>query len=336
MQPMLEKPDIAEEQISEHVRDSYALSVRRAEFLGLGADVSAAVYRIACTEGAYFLKLRRGAPRPRVELARFLADTGRTEVLAPLRAQNGRLSTRIGDFSVTVYPFVEGKNGFEAPLTNDQWTRFGAALRAVHDVELPATLRDAVVVDAYAPTWRNNVRARLAIGVPRGQGDAITRELAELLASKQAAIASLVEHAEELATVLQARSPAVVPCHGDLHAGNVLLASNGSLTIVDWDHPVLAPRERDLMFIGGGVGGAWKKPNESTAFFRGYGHTAVNVEALAYYRCERILEDVASYSDQLLQDVDRPADHPIALRRFRSQFGANDVVEIAERTFAEL
>jgi spectinomycin phosphotransferase len=39
------------------------------------------------------------------------------------------------------------------------------------------------------------------------------------------------------------------------HAGNVVVGADNELTIVDWDEPILAPKERDLMFIGGGVDG---------------------------------------------------------------------------------
>ena len=52
---------------------------------------------------------------------------------------------------------------------------------------------------------------------------------------------------------------------GRLHAigaGNLLIDAKGSLYIVDWDHPIMAPKERDLMFVGGGVGSAWYRPQE--------------------------------------------------------------------------
>lgn len=32
--------------------------------------------------------------------------------------------------------------------------------------------------------------------------------------------------------------------------------------IVDWDEPIMAPKERDLMFIGGGVANVWNDPSE--------------------------------------------------------------------------
>ncbi len=62
---------------------------------------------------------------------------------------------------------------------------------------------------------------------------------------------------------------------------------------------------------------------------------ALNTTALAYYRCERIVEDIATYTDDLLQHVHRGADRTVALRKLASAFDANNVVEIAERTVAQ-
>ena len=90
------------------------------------------------------------------------------------------------------------------------------------------------------------------------------------------------------------------------------------------------------MFIGAGIGGAWNRPDESAAFDRGYGPTAVDAEGIAYYRCERIVEDIAVYSAHLLRAGGDTADRDESLRRLAAAFEPNDVVEIAERTFAAL
>ena len=71
--------------------------------------------------------------------------------------------------------------------------------------------------------------------------------------AKRAEIDHLVRRAGELALALQARPLEFVLCHSDVHAWNLLISTDGELYIVDWDNPILAPKERDLMFIGGGV-----------------------------------------------------------------------------------
>ena len=99
-------------------------------------------------------------------------------------------------------------------------------------------------------------------------------------------------------------------CHSDIHAGNVLIDGNNTIYIVDWDEPIMAPKERDLMFIGGGVGNVWNKPHEEKLFYKGYGKTEVDSTILAYYRHERIVEDIALYSQELLLTTARGKDRP--------------------------
>jgi len=58
----------------------------------------------------------------------------------------------------------------------------------------------------------------------------------------------------------------------------------------------------------------------------------VDPVALAYYRYERIVEDIAAYCDELLLSTAGGAARARALEFFRGQFEANDVIEIAVRS----
>ncbi len=334
---MSPKPDVAAGEIVEFVRRMYGLDTRHVALIAGRAHAEATAYRVDGHEGSYFLKLtpdQRGAPSP---LARCLADSGISQVLAPLRTRNGQLSARLGDRQASLYPFVEGENGFRRPLNEDQWTTLGRVVRAVHDVQLPPSVAETMRKEGYSDVWRNKVRGYLTTVPPESPNDGVTHGLLDLLASRMVRILELVEHAEQLVPAIRRKDLPEVPCHGDLHAGNVLGDGVKSLVIVDWDDPVLAPKERDLMFVGAGIGGAWNRGEESAAFYRGYGPVTVDAEALAYYRCERIVEDVAVFCDRLLLNGgDGNAEREQLLRRLVSAFGPNDVVEIAERTFAGL
>ncbi len=146
------------------------------------------------------------------------------------------------------------------------------------------------------------------------------------------AIRRLVDRAQQLGEKLQDQSPKFVLCHSDIHAGNVLIDGNNAIYIVDWDEPIMAPKERDLMFIGGGVGNVWNKPHEETLFYKGYGKTEVDSTVLAYYRHERIVEDIAVYSQELLLTKAGGKDRPEMYRQFIDMFAPQGVVEIAFKT----
>ena len=100
-----------------------------------------------------------------------------------------------------------------------------------------------------------------------------------------------MEQTTSLGRALCDRSLPLVPCHADIHAGNVLVDARGRLHLLDLDTLLLAPRERDLMFIGAGVAGHWRDAQETIWFYEGYGPQQPDAQAMAYYRCERIVAD---------------------------------------------
>jgi spectinomycin phosphotransferase len=154
--------------------------------------------------------------------------------------------------------------------------------------------------------------------------------VAALLRLKQAEIRDLVERTERLAANLQARSLPFVLCHADIHAGNLLIDPNGALYIVDWDTLLLAPKERDLMYAGGGQFAGRRSPQEEERlFYQGYGPTGADPVGLAYYRYERIVQDIALYCEALLLSDEGGEDREQSLYYLKSNFLPNGVLEIA-------
>jgi spectinomycin phosphotransferase len=146
------------------------------------------------------------------------------------------------------------------------------------------------------------------------------------------AIHRLVDRAEQLAQKLQNESHPFVLCHSDIHGGNVLMGANNIIYIVDWDEPIMAPKERDLMFIGGGIGNVWNKSHEEILFYKGYGRTEINMTMLAYYRHERIVEDIALFSQDLLLTTAGGENRPEMYKHFIDMFEPMGVVEVAFKT----
>ena len=90
------------------------------------------------------------------------------------------------------------------------------------------------------------------------------------------------------------------------------------------------------MFIGGGVANVWNNPHEEEFFYKGYGVTEVNMTILAYYRHERIVEDIAIYFQELLLAPVSNADRQVIYKHFMDMFTPNGVVEIAFKTYESL
>jgi spectinomycin phosphotransferase len=329
---MLEKPDIQDESIIACLQSEYELDGVRLSFLPLGADQNTAVYRaVAGDETPYFCKLRSGVfDETSVTLPKFLSDRGIAQIIAPLETEAGRLWANLDTFKVILYPLIAGRNGYEVDLSERHWRNFGVALKRIHTVVLPPALIKRIRRETYSPKWRETARTFLG----RIEGDAfddpVAVRLAAFLKAKRDEILDLVGRAEQLAQALQVRSMEFVLCHSDVHAGNILIADGGALYIVDWDDPILAPKERDLMFVGGAQGFTGHTlQEEETLFYQGYGQTQIDPAALAYYRYERIVVDIAVYCEQLFLTDEGGEDREQSLRYLKSNFLPGGTIEIA-------
>jgi spectinomycin phosphotransferase len=209
-------------------------------------------------------------------------------------------------------------------------------MRAVHATQLPAGLHERVRREDYGPRRRRTVQAFHAEVEQRAYDDPIAARFAAFWRTKRDEIQCMVERAAKLAQALQNRAGDLVVCHADLHAGNVLLGGDDALAIVDWDEVILAPKERDLMSVGGGLFGGWNQDQEAAWFYAGYGPTEIDPLVLAYYRHERIVADIAAYAEQIFGLQGIADDREAGLRQVMSQFRPGEVVEIAHSSYAEL
>ena len=118
-------------------------------------------------------------------------------------------------------------------------------------------------------------------------------------------------------------------CHADIHAWNVLVTPDGDIVIVDWDSAMLAPRERDLMFVDGVAGGHAADP---AAFFDGYGDVELDPIVLAYYRIEWAVQDLAEFSASVFLDPDAGEDTKAdAVERIVEMFAPGNEIDIVTR-----
>ena len=330
---MLEKPALADESLIAGLQRAYGLAVKTLTFLPLGADANAGVYRADATNGnAYFVKLRHGhIDETSVTLPQCFIDQGITQIIPPLPTQSGDLWTTLDAFTVIIYPFVEGHNASEVALSDELWRVFGAALKRVHTATIPFALGQQIQRERFSPQAREAVKGFLARVAVEHWSEPVAAKTAAFLHEKRVEIRDLIARAEGRAHRLQANLPDFVVCHSDIHGWNLLIDGNNHLYMVDWDNPIWAPKERDLMFVGSGLGfaGGRMLQEEETLFYQGYGETAINAAALAYYRYERIVQDIWEFGKQLLLTDDGGEDREQSLRYLMSNFGPDGTIAIA-------
>jgi spectinomycin phosphotransferase len=329
---MRRQPDLSEGKLLACLRALYGLPVVSCRFLPIGYDLNAFVYEaITADERAYFVKVRDGPVRPPSALIpRFLIEQGVPNILAPLRTETQALWGSPDRYSVLVYPFIRGENAMRMGLTDRQWREFGATLKAIHSTKTPEWLREQVPGETFSIPSASPVRDLLRrIPGARFESPAAAR-LASFWKDNASLLERLLERAEALGERLQSRPFTYVLCHADIHAANILVGEDGRIYLIDWDDPMRAPRERDLLFVAGSRIGRPVEAREEALFFEGYGTAEIDRTALAYYRYERAIQDIGEAAQRVFWKTDQNEEEKAyEAERLRSGFDPGGIVESA-------
>lgn len=335
---MLSKPNLKDEEIIACLQDAYGLNVDTISFLPLGADFNTAVYRVVERNGKdYFLKLRRGEfLEASVSVPKYLADLGIKQMIPVLATKTGRLWTSLVLFKTILYPYVEGRNGGEAKLSEEQWVQFGAAIKKLHSTDIPVSITKDVPQETFSSKWRETVKAFLMRIESEVFEEPVAVKMALFLKSKSATILKIIEQTEELASTIQKQSLDYVLCHADMHGWNLIIDKEDALYIVDWDTLTFAPKERDLMFIGAGICNSdLTAEKEESLFYKGYGEVEINQDIIAYYRFERIIQDIGDYCEYIFLSDDVGEGRMQCLEHLQPVFLPNGAIERAYDAYYE-
>ncbi len=290
---MREKPAILDEQLRACFQEQYDLIPVTLEFLPVGLDYNAGVYRVVSEHGnSYLLKVKSGSLyEPGYLVPRYLQDQGIAEVVAPLPTKRNTLWTWVGTWRVIVYPFHEGDTSLTG-ITAEHWKEVGTIFKRIHQVRPPTSGFESLRKETFDPTgYARWVRA-FETKLTHSEGGSVSeRVVRSSWVAHQTTIHMMVTIMEKLAGVLQRQTSQHVICHADLHPANLIRDHAGHVFVIDWEDVMLAPKERDFIFVketqadGSALQGA-------PPFFQGYGDTEIDWIALTYYRWERVVQDL--------------------------------------------
>lgn len=300
------------------VQQDFGVEIATLSAVEHGADEASRLWRGVGAGGAsYAVKLSGGGTPAGLIMSVHLAEHGVAGVMHPLISRHGRPWSDRERRRLSVVPWVSETRALEGEMSPAHWRSYGALLAKVHATAVTDALatslpREDHTHDQVASTARTlDSWLRLTSEDPAAAGrtvDGLVRALAQVWCAAGNRVSTLLDQADRLGRDLQAQKSSSVVCHGDPHLGNVLIGQDERVWLIDWDDAVLAPRERDLMFILGGVlAFAPVTRQQQSWFFEGYGSTDIDPIRLAYYRCARALEDLAYPAAQIV-DVNRFTD----------------------------
>jgi hypothetical protein len=212
-------------------------------------------------------------------------EAGLNFVIAPVLTGSGHVVARLSDrYSLVVHPYVTGTEAGE----NGEFSNDGDR-RAV--VDMLIRIHDAQVgkpcVDDFVVPHLDGLLAMMTQAGGPWCGGPYAQAAQELLQAHARDLHVLIAAYHSLSARVGSQPERMVVTHGEPHAGNVIVTSEG-LVLVDWDTTLLAPPERDLWDLAG-------HDASLLAYYAAVTGIEIDDEALSLYRLWYDLAEVSGY-----------------------------------------
>lgn len=194
-----------------------------------------------------------GRLRAALVAASALRECGLSFVAAPVPAANGEPVVQLSDrFAVAVYSFIAGHSFGWGEYTSTAH-RFSVLdlIAAVHSA--PPSARRHALADDFAIPSRDQLEAACDEADRAGDSGPYADAAGRLLGQHAPAIGRLLARYDGLVAQAPAEDGRAVLTHGEPHAANTMLTSDGWM-LLDWDTALVAPPERDLWHLDPGDG----------------------------------------------------------------------------------
>src|SRR2546427_1008327 len=234
------------------------------------------------------------------------AEAGIVNIAHPIPTSHGQMRIHIRDFQIALFDWTSGKTAQEHKLTDTQLERLGELFAKIHQSkttigEYPARENFAIPFkDRFLSIFDNMSHIS-------GMSTKYRTRLKLFLEPHRQKFMRELETLEKLQHKVRTMNLEFVNCHGEPSPGNVLSSSNGEIYLLDWDDPIFAPKEKDLLFFKDNVEPVMKG---YSVFSR---DTVIDQDVLEFYGHLWNLGEIADYGGKLLFENHSDAQNQIWL-----------------------
>ncbi len=221
------------------------------------------------------------------------ARAGIVNIAHPIPTSHGQMRIHIRDFQIALFDWISGRTAEEHKLTETQLERLGELLAKIHQSK--TIIGEYPVRENFAIPFKNRFLAIFdSMSKTTSKSTKYRTRLELFLEPHRQKFMRELETLEKLQRKVKARKLEFVNCHGELSPGNVLSSDNGEVHLLDWDDPIFAPKEKDLLFFKDNV----------EPVMKGYGafskDTIIDRDVLEFYGHMWNLGEIADYGGKLL------------------------------------
>lgn len=289
---MVTEPNISQAELIDLLNEKYPLQIKSLTFLPKG-EVSW-VYVVEGVDGIkYLLKIHKAKILP-VERFKLLNDlhekAGINGLTYPLPTKDGTLQIEILGYPSVVFNYIEGKTAGESKPTDKEYEKFGALLSQIHQA---INIVDYPVREAFDVPTKDDFLKVLSHLESGNENSTLKKEAFGILKPLRARLEEELVNLEVLQSQLRSSQIDFVLCHGEPSPDNIMVDNDGEPYLIDWDEPIMAPKEKDLLFFGLTLEPVLKGYSQHSS------DTVINKDIERFYSLLWNVNEIADWGDRI-------------------------------------
>ncbi len=221
------------------------------------------------------------------------ARAGIVNIAHPIPTSNGQMRIQIRDFQIALFDWIPGRTAQEHKLTDTQLERLGEFLAKIHQSK--TIIGEYSVRENFAIPFKDRLVAILSdMSEIAGDSTKYKTKLELFIEPHRQKFTRELETLDKLQRQVKTMNLEFVNCHGEPSPGNILSSNDGQIHLLDWDEPIFAPKEKDLLFFKDNVEPVMKGYSLFSS------DTVIDQDVLEFYGHLWNLGEIAYYGSKLL------------------------------------
>lgn len=273
---MISEPNIDKLYLKQILESEFGFSVESIELNPKGeASLS---YLIHSGGKIFFLKIY-DASSVDERIFRFMSELYEIcdikNIVHPIKTKADKLIIPFGKNMLVLFEYIKGETWTEKELSEEQFKKLGKIIAQIHvsKNKIGAYPMKEDFRNPFANNFKNIYSAMKKFDNP----SIYQKELIDIYKKHRIKFIREFEELEATGNKLKKSSVELVNCHGEPSPGNIMVSDTGEIYLLDWDSPLFAPKEKDLLFFSSNM-----RP-----VLEGYGKisndTVINRDAKSFY-----------------------------------------------------
>ena len=294
---------IDKDKLRKFIFKEYAIEVKKLDFVPKGEDSYG--YLMENKDGErffvkmYYLIKNNNKQKKELEVSlgislELFSKCGIDNISYPILTKKNKLKSNFNKIPVALFNYIEGKNDEELKLSKKELENIANLLALIHKKTKRLDL-SKVKKEQFNQAYSEQFRRCLKTLKNKKLKNDEQKKLAEIVLPKEKKLLEIHKELRKISKLLNRNNKKFVICHTDPHVLNLIVGKNGLISLIDWDRPVLAPKEHDLWFYLDR-----RYVSFLNAYKKEFGKFKINKQIVHYYYVERHFDDFTHLLSRLL------------------------------------